>query len=590
MDNASPPQEIRFAAVGTGFLIFGWFCYLLSAEGVFFRPFIIMGAVLFAVGIGRALWRWSKLPSKSARIAILLSVSLATIVASMTEPTIFSGRDQGSIATAAMELSRHGSIAFSSKASDAFFSIYGPGQALNFPGFFYTDTGALTTQFPLGYIAWLGGFFSLFGIAGLTIANAVLLALSLLSIFFFIRYFQGDAFAFLGLALAGLSFLPTWFAKFTLSENLALFLFVFLVLNLALFLREGFRIAFMNVILASGLLALTRIEGLIILPIALGLLYRSGSGKALVKENPLRHRTFPLASLAIILIINLSISLPFYRTIAKALYKNIASLGNGGGATEHAGNLFALWGAFFSYGLAPIFILGFVGIAFLAREKRWLPLLPAVLALPSFLYFLDPAITLDHPWMLRRFLPTLWPTLLICGVLGLALVFHSKEYALKQLPLRKKFLLFAVVATLFLSQAPAFSKYLPFAEGRGLPEQVSMVASSIGENDLLLVDRTSTGDPFAMPTGPLASLFGKNAVYFLNASDFAKLPPHAFGHIYLLAPTERKDTWSASLGKELSLVKPILFSGSKLDSLPITETQLPEKIRVTKESALFEIR
>ncbi len=587
--NTSHPQEIRFVAASLGFLLFGWFCYFLAIEGIFYRPMIAFGALVFSVGIARAAWLWSKTVSRTAIVAILASVALASLVGYLTEPTVFSGRDQGSISTAAIELANHRNTAFSTKASDAFFGIYGAGQALDFPGFFYRTDGRLTTQFPLGSIAWLGGFFSLFGLAGLNVANGILLALSLLSIFFLIRYFQGDAFAFLGLGLAGTSFLPTWFAKFTLSENLALFLFVFLSLNLVLFIRDGYRIAFMNVILASGLLALTRIEGLVILGIALAFLYRSGNGKLLARENPLRFRTFPLASLAIILLINLSVSLPFYRTIGKALMKNLSSLGPVGSSAGHAGALVSLWGDFFSYGLAPIFILGFLGVLFLAREKKWLALIPLALASPTFLYLVDPAITLDHPWMLRRFLPTIWPTLLITGILGLAVVFRSEGKPLRQLAIEKKILLFATVVVLFLSQAPAFSKYLLFAEDRGLAGQIATIAASVGGSDLLLVDRMSTGDPYAMPTGPLAALSGKSTAYFFNAADYTKLPTGSFDHIYLLAPSDTENAWASSLGHGLTPVKPVLFTASTLETLPAHETRLPELIRTTQASTLYEI-
>ena len=586
----SHPQELRFAATSLGFLLFGWFCYFLSIEGIFYYPLIAFGALTFAVGIARALWLWSKTISRSAIVAILLSIALTSLIGYMTEPTIYSGRDQGSIATAAIELANHGTLAYSTKASDAFFSRYGPGQALDFPGFFYQADGRLTTQFPLGYIAWLGGFFSLFGVVGLTVANAVLLTLSLLSIFFLIRYLSDGTFAFLGLGLAGFSFLPTWFAKFTLSENLALFLFVFLSLNLVLFLRDGYRFPFMNVILASGLLALTRIEGLVILPIALAFLYRSENGKLLTKENPLRFRTFPLISLAIILLINLSVSLPFYRTIGKALLKNLTSFGNAGSSAGHAGALVSLWGDFFSYGIAPIFLLGFLGALFLAREKKWLMLLPLALAFPSFLYLVDPAITLDHPWMLRRFLGAVWPSLLVTGVLGLALVFRAGGESLKKLTIEKRVLLAATIAILFLSQLPAFSKYLLFAENRGLATGTEAIATSIGDGDLLLVDRMATGNPYAMPTGPLAALSGKTTAYFFNAEDYAKIDTTSFDHIYLLAPSDTEAAWAASIGHDFVPVKPVLFTTSALETLPASDTRLPDPIRTTLASTLYEIK
>ena len=96
------------------------------------------------------------------------------LISLFTTPTIFTGRDQGSISEAAAHLAQNHQITFTTSASEEFFRLYGPGKAENFPGFYYTDDGKLSTQFPLPYTAWLAMLYGVFGVTGFVFANALL--------------------------------------------------------------------------------------------------------------------------------------------------------------------------------------------------------------------------------------------------------------------------------------------------------------------------------------------------------------------------------------------------------------------------------
>jgi len=71
---------------------------------------------------------------------------------------------------AAAWLAQNHHVTFAIPASEEFFRLYGPGKAENFPGFYYTDDGKLTTRFLPPYTAWL----AMFGVVGLAFANALL--------------------------------------------------------------------------------------------------------------------------------------------------------------------------------------------------------------------------------------------------------------------------------------------------------------------------------------------------------------------------------------------------------------------------------
>jgi hypothetical protein len=585
----SDEHGTRFSFALLGFLYFGWFAYLLAMSEFFFRPLLIVGAALFGIGIIRAMYRWLRPSDWSTMLVLTASIILAACIGYFTEPTILSGRDQGSFSTAALELVQNGKLPFSSKASDAFFSIYGPGKALNFPGFFYLETGELYTQFPLGYTAWLGAFIALFGTAGMVIGNGVLLVLSLMIIFSFLRLSASKTFSLFGFALAAVSFLPTWFAKFTLSENLALFLFLFLSFNLTLFLRRPAMIPFLGTLLSGTLLAITRVEGFAILPVALALLYLSKNGKSFISENRRLRWVLPLSLIPIVLIMNISSSIPFFRTIAKALLQNFGNFGNETIAGNGSESFSTLWSVFFAYGLAPLFILGFFGALVLIRKKRWISLIPFILAVPTLFYFIDPSITFDHPWMLRRYLPTLWPALLLTAVLGIASVFPRGHMSELRFPRarRQQAIIIVTFGILFLSELPTFIRYVAVAENTGIIRQAEDLTSTVGGNDLLLIDRDATGSPYAIPTEPLRAHDGKNAVYFFNAADLKRLPRTSFDHIYLLAPTEKTDIWKVAFEEPLLPIRSSVFSTMRVETLPFTDIRLPDTIRTETESTLF---
>lgn len=582
---------------GLSFVLFGWFVFLLTLGNIFFFPFIAFGASLtftfsFLIGI--------KLFIRSAtdfKVAILIALFSAILIGFFTVPTLFSGRDQGSISEAAFRLAENGKLLFSTQASDAFFHIYGEGTALNFPGFAYTKTGELITQFPLGYTSWLASFVSLCGLYGFVIGNCLLFFLFLLTLYALLRIFVHPFYAFSGLALTLFSFLPTWFAKITLSENLALFLFVFLIYNLILFLQENKTLSYAGILLSGGLLAFTRIEGFAFLALACILLFVNKPARFIWKIYPWQSIIFPSILFVVFFLRDFFINLPYYKMIGKALLKFLHQLGKGDiiGDLATAGNSFSLWSIFFLYGLLVLFILGLVGIILFIKERRFLVLLPTIIALPTFVYLLDPNISLDHPWMLRRFLFSLFPTLLFSAVIGSAFLFSKEKIFPISMPRGKQF--FSVIALFFglmLLQYPAFLYGLPFAENRGLENQIATISKEFSNLDLILVDKNVTGDGFAMLTGPGEYLFGKNMVYFFNPNDLASLEKTSFLHIYLLVPESDQMRYISVFGNHLMFKKTITISNEQFEKNSLENNagilpSFPKKIMKETFNSLFQV-
>lgn len=580
---------------GLSFVAFGWYVLLLTLSSVFVFPLILLGLILIGSLILFIAWKFLRQSELDRRLAFGAALLAALFVGFISEPTIFSGRDQGSIAEAAYRLAQNTELAFSTPGSDSFFQIYGEGTALNFPGFAYTKEGYLLTQFPLGYTAWLGSFVSLFGLSGFALGNGILYFLSLFFFYQILRLFVHPYYAWAGLLLFGTSFLPNWFAKITLTENLALFLFLFLLYNIFLFFQEAKFIFYVGILLSAGLLAFTRIEGFALLFLALLITVFHPHGRTIIRTYPLKAFFLPSILFLFFFLRDLFLNLPYYKMIGKALAKFLQGFSTDAiGAIERQTASFGLGSVFLLYGLLVISLVGFFGIFLFLKERRYLLLLPVFIALPTFLYLFHPSITPDHPWMLRRYLFTLFPTLLFSAVIALAFLFTKNRSFPLGMPTGKR-LLFASFSFLglFFLQFPAWSTQLFFAEHRTLREQIATFSKEFSDKDLILVDRTATGNGFSMLSGPGQFLFGKNTVYFFNPYDLAALDTSRFERVYLLTPEESQSRYAEVFGERLVFKKSVTFTLEHFEVLPlrqdISSLRLPEKQILGTRNSLFQI-
>lgn len=587
--DSSRKTDILLVLFGLCFILFGWFALSLTLSSLFLFPLVAVGATLaFAMSLFIAMKLLLR-ASFDFRAVFIIALLYAALIGFSSEPTVFSGRDQGSIAEAAFRLAQNGQLAFSTPASESFFRIYGPGTALNFPGFAYAQSGDLITAFPLGYTSWLASFVTLYGIHGLALGNALLLFLFLITLYWLLRLFVHPLYALSGFALAIVSFLPAWFAKASLSENLSVFLFAFLAFNLILFLRKGKFVYYAGTLLSAGLFAFTRLEGFAFLAIALIVMFGSQYTRSIWKTYPWKSVVFPGIAFAFFFLRDFFLNLPYYKMAGKGLFRFADDFGNDAVAQ---GSSVALGSVFFLYGLLILFALGLFGILIFLKEKRYALLIPALIALPTFLYLFSPNITPDHPWMLRRYLFSLYPTLLFSAVVGLAILF-AKD---KSLPIGKpegKRLFFVSVIFLSLAflQYPAWKLGLSFAENRSLLGQVSAFSQEFSDQDLVLVDRYATGSGFAMLTGPSQFLYGKNMAYLFNPSDFEKLDTARFDHVYLLVPEESVGRYAAAFGDRLTFKKSVTFSLEQLESLSLNggAVRLPAKMTTETRNLLFQM-
>ncbi len=581
-----PPSDRRaLSAVGTAIGVAVLAGYLSGALGIFGGTAMWTGVILLAAfGLSRAFTARLRFSRELLGVAAL-SLGWALCLSAFSSPSVFSGRDQGAYAGAALKLADSGAFTWREPAAQAFFQVYGRGQALNFPGFFYTDQGLLTSQFPLGSIVWSALWADLFGLDGLVVANTAALVLALVFFYALLRFFTPVRLAAASTAILAFSFPLTWFPKYSLSENFALPLFMMLAFSVVAAYRGGRGAAFTLGWTAGALLMLTRIEGLLILPIALFLFFRSPAGAALLRKRPFAGWWFPAFGTFLLFILSLSTSLPFYRTVVKALAKSFDPSETMGGSLLGVAETFHLFPVLNLYALLFPILVAVLSVAVLLKRGPRAALIPILLALPLLWYFLNPHISDDHPWMLRRFLFALWPALFLLVPIALALVGQrlTTKFPAARWP---RFYAAAFLLYIFLTELPLLFLFAFRSEHRALWPETERLAERFSGRDLILVSREASGDPFAMLPGALSAQ-GLQAVYFFNPDDLMRLDRSAFENTYLIVSDGEYARYAAALSDQLERLDTYVLETSRLK--PETDTHLPVWENLSTMGAIYRL-
>lgn len=576
-------------------LIFGWTGFLLALTGCFHAWFVW---VVFLACAGWLTVYFFKKENgfKLSKELAFVSVALVLFVAAVsffTTPTVFSGRDQGSISQAAIHLAQNHKLVFKTPAGETFFKIYGAGRALNFPGFFYTGAGELITQFPLVYIAWLASFYGIFGVKGFVIANAVLSLWFLFGFYFLSRFFMSVRSSVLALFFAATSLSGYWFLKYTLSENMALPLVWLVIFAVVSFLKKQTKLDFFLLLASSILLVFTRIEGIAFFLTCAAVLFYKNETRTYLKNTMDRKLFLCLFFLLLLVFIaNTFWDINLYREIAKALLSQSPSSQTTapGEVGDPAIPDFYILKIFTLYGLLGFFILAAVALIAQIKMKDFIKSVPFFIIAPTLIYFLNSHISPDHPWMLRRFAFSILPGAIFYS----ALLLDDWQ---KQLTNQKNFLAKSAptIVALFLlvGNLPTFGRFATFSENKQLLEQTEKFSRNFSANDLVLLDRLTTGDGWSMIGEPMNSLYGKNAVYFFRPDDFFKLDLRSFDNVYLVVPNDKIDYYKNSpLGNLLTATGQDAFSTVRLGltkELDGTGVDFPQKKHVVSPVTIFKI-
>ncbi|KKQ60568.1 MAG: hypothetical protein US82_C0032G0006 [Parcubacteria group bacterium GW2011_GWC1_38_22] len=287
------------------------------------------------------------------------------------------------------------------------------------------------------------------------------------------------------------------------------------------------------------------------------------------------------------------IDVNFFREMAKALLPSVKMP-----QAQYLGNLknaalpdFYTFKIFFIYGLLGFFILGGISIVIYIFKKQYYKLVPLIVILPTFLYLFDSNISPDHPWMLRRYMFSLMPLAIFYS--GILIGDWLEKKPNEKNAGNYKIWALIISIALIIGNLPAFFNFLTFIDNKDLLKQTEKLSQRFSNKDLILVDQLATNDGWSMISGPMGSLYGKNAVYFFNTQDLNKLDMSNFDNVYLIIPDEQVNIYMSSvISKRLTPAGEYEFIFSKLDmdkDEPFKSIRFPEKERFIVKGKIFKI-
>jgi hypothetical protein len=506
-------------------------------------------------------------------------LALAILLSATSQSTLFGGRDEGSYSNSAILISQEGGLTYQSDLIENFFEIYGPGKALNFPGFQYTSEGELKSQFLPGYPSWLSNFYGLLGVKGFKLANLFPFLTLLFSFYLILNTFLKsnrlsskppnspqtkigqEQLALLGTLLLATIFPILIFYKFTLSEIFFAALLWFAIhLIIKYFQTKNFSI-FKLLFLPLVLMLFVRVETFVFIFLLLLIM--------ILKDfNHLKQARYQL--FFVIAGISFFASIAIMPNFFIDSFKGVAEVPLG--SFEQESNLpeknyseksllpddwqnLYLLKIFYNYNLIPLALMFFFSLFLLIKERRFLTdkeskksnallLVPVLVCSPVFIYLIDANISLDHPWMLRRFVFAIIPLFILYSVLFLQRVQIRNKIFFNLIwifaLLGNFILLFPIPDQDQNKNKTETENLLTFSQNRNLLRQTEEISKKFNKDDLVLVSRKASGSGWSLMSEPMRNIFNLNAVYFFNPQDLKEIDKDNFNNVYLIASEKER--------------------------------------------------
>lgn len=533
------------------FLAFLLYANILAYAGLFSLPMVVLGGIvlLLVMGTYKAFWYFFQ-KFLNAREDLLKTLFLVVwllwffLLLFYAPFPAFSGRDEGSYANAAIYLAKFGDIHFQLPLLSYLKEEGLAHQSLNFPGFVIKEEN-LTSQFSPAYYVFLGIFYIITRtVITFPLANGMLVLGGTTAFYLLLRLFFPRWVSFAGMLLIVFNFLFLWFPRFTLSENLAFFLFVNLILFLTLYRLSGDRNYMMPIILSVIIFSLTRPEGWWLLLASLFMLFFWRCKKSVVFYlSQLKKEAAVFIGGLLFSFYAVIDQLPVYKRLVRDWleWPNTADsyqqLGKGsldsGALKNILAALFPSWQRLWYfikvewvYGVLifGIFALATIIIYFWTRQlnffssrERILIGVGALLGFPFFAAFISPQISPDHPWMLRRFLFVVLP-------LGIVAALMPGLNFIRKLPQNLNSPLAAIfMAALLIPSIPATGYFLTAGIDSGREEVLEQLGNYFKADDFVFLERSSSGDGWRMWAEPLSSIYGINAAYVYSPQNISEI-------------------------------------------------------------------
>lgn len=539
--------------------------------------------------------------SKHDYLALFLIVLFCLLTLYYFHEPFAGGRDDGVYANLGTYISKN----FSYKIKDDIVRTY--------PGFLMVRN-TLTSEFYLGYPAWIAVFINLFGIKNISFVNIPLIFIGVVALYFFSKEISTPKSAIIAITLLMTSYPFNWFTRKTFSENLLFMLFWLGALCLIKVYKNKNGIYFYIILVSIGTSLVTRVEGLF---------YLGALIIVLVLFNIKGY--FRTIYLYIFLLLIIIPSIYYYIVIDPRYFTMIISKISGllkilginstqstlnqtsdipaeTSIIENKQTYFALY-LLNQYNFY-IFILS-IPLALIHdffrdnKKKAYTIVFTLLLLLPNFIFLIKPNINYDQPWFLRRYMPVILP---------FGIVMFSK---LGSSIFKRTFFLILTCAVLIINMLNS-SPILVFSEFHGAYKStLNNLSQIITGRDLLIVDYGSTGhyklaEPLYFQSGfnsvaalpfSLDQLFDKPGTQKIElySSDSFQLQPQMlckYNDVYILTSESGKvnflseiDASNLSRIKQFSITYKELIKTCELFRLTQNKT-FEEMANINFDSAL----
>jgi len=459
---------------------------ILSSVAGIFKPFISYFLPVFISGfifliIYEILILKKTIFINKLDLFVILGIFIFVLINSFFYHEIIDGaRDDGVFTLNAVYLSTHG-------------TVINNNEDLYFTGFTKLKQNLFILEFLPGYITYLAIFHSIGGLNLLFFSNSILLFFGLCWIYKVGKLLNSSKVGIITVILFITHYTTLWFSRRTNSENILLFLFWFSAFLLIEFLKTKKISNLLYGIIPLLLVFLTRPEGLMYLAsylfavLIIFIISKFKKQALFINDNSFYSVVFLSISLLIFLIsfilitksgINYwssgfnSFTIMLFGTASRALdvikskfigVVNEKIILNNNNSSIDIINKPIIWNDFTSVSIPYVvgvliryFILPLLLFSFLYIKKiinlRLLVLI--IFASPSFLYLINPQITPDHPWMMRRYWPIFIPLVY--------LLFSSSITFIKNKKIQLLLIIFVLTINILLSMP-----IIKFSEGRG---------------------------------------------------------------------------------------------------------------------------
>ncbi len=290
-----------------------------------------------------------------------------------------------------------------------------------------------------GYPIWLGTQEILFGIHWMLRSNVILIIFGLSSFFLVSSYLEGSKISLIAIVLFSSSMPFLWFSRETMSENLSFFLLWSLILFLFIFLRTKRFVYLFITFLYSWLFGLTRYEGFLLQFVFLFLLpFILFLNKINIKKILVIIIIYVFLLLSTIYIakdiylttffknilpeVTVSIKKDFSSLIPKNLSNNKIKYLNTDISNQLKFNNLPLFIFLMmtKYNfILPILSIFLITVQFFFRFKKLdkskkFFFIILILLIPEYYKLISPNVTIDQPWLYRRYMYALLPFGYLC--------------------------------------------------------------------------------------------------------------------------------------------------------------------------------